>query len=98
METRTSRSVAECVQVFQECVRKRPLKLKAFPFKCEAPKAIPGGQAITAAFQIAEPYGMVRMECIGSDGATRVAFFTDGNIRGRITANSMAKHIASRLA
>jgi hypothetical protein len=98
MDTRTSRSVDECVRVFQECIRKRPLKLKAFPFKCESPKSIPGGQAIAASFQIAEPYGVIRMECSDQGGETRVVFFTDGNIRGRLTANSMAKHIAAKLA
>jgi len=40
---------------------------------------------------------MVRMECERRDGVTLVEFFTDGNIRGKITANSMAKNIASKL-
>lgn len=54
--------------------------------------------SISASFHIAEPYGVVRMQCERRGNATLVDFFTVGNLRGKITANSMAKSIASKLS
>ena len=97
MQVETSHGLGDCVRIFQESVRKRPLRLKPFPFRCETPQ-ISGEMAIvTASFQIAEPYGSVRMQCERRDSVTVVHFFTAGNIRGRVTANSMAKRIAANL-
>lgn len=97
MQVRTNRDLSECIDIFQEAVRKRPLRLRMFPFKCDAPQTSGNTASIVASFQIAEPYGMVKMQCARRDGVTHVQFLTDGNLRGKITANSMAKNIASRL-
>jgi len=97
VQVRTSRSLGDCVRIFQESIRKRPLRLKPFPFKAEAPQISENLASISASFQIAEPYGTVTMQCERRDGATLVDFFTDGNMRGKITANSMAKNIAEKL-
>jgi hypothetical protein len=98
MQVRTNRDLSECIRIFRDAIRKRPLKLKVFPFQCEPPQISGTSASIAATFQIAEPYGMVRMQCERRDGVTYVQFVTDGNLRGRITANSMAKNIASRLS
>jgi hypothetical protein len=84
--------------IFQESIRRRPLRLKMFPFKCESPQISGNAASIVAGFQRAELYGMVKMQCERGDGVTHVQFFTDGNLRGRITANSMAKNVASKLS
>lgn len=94
----TTKDPAECVRVFQECLRKRPLKLRPFPFICDTPQVSADRSRISASFKIAEPYGVVVMRCERRGDTTLVEFATDGNIRGRMTANSMAKHIASRLS
>lgn len=98
MQVQTDKNPSECIRVFQECIRKRPLRLKPFPFKCEAATLQGDRSSIIASFRIAEPYGRVRMECERIDGVTFVDFFIDGNIRGRITAQSMAKNIVSKLS
>ncbi|MCA1704055.1 MAG: hypothetical protein LC808_12645, partial [Actinobacteria bacterium] len=97
MQLQTGRDLRDCVRIFYESINKRPLKLKPFPFKCEAPQFSGDRASISASFQIAEPYGVVRMECERRGSVTLVDFFTDGNIRGRLTANSMAKSIALKL-
>lgn len=98
MQLQTNRTLNECVRIFQDCVRKRPLKLKTFPFKSEPPQIADGRAAISARFQIAEPYGTISMQCERRDGVTVVDFFTEGNLRGRAIAKSMAKNIASKLS
>jgi hypothetical protein len=97
MQVRTNRSLGECVAIFQESVRKRPLKLKMFPFRCDTPQITDNMAVVAATFQIAEPYGSVRMQCERRDGVTHVDFFTDGNIRGKVAANSMVKAIVAKL-
>jgi hypothetical protein len=98
VQVRTNRDLSECLGIFQEAIRRRPLRLMVFPFKCEPPKISGNAASIVASFRIAEPYGMVKMQCERRDGVTHVEFLTDGNLRGRITANSMAKNIASKLS
>jgi len=98
VQIQTDLDPAECVRIFQDSIRKRPLTLLAFPFRCEAPEISENGASILASFQIGEPYGMVQMQCECRNGVTFIDFETDGNIRGKLTANSMAKNIASKLA
>ncbi len=98
MQIQTGRDLSECIRIFQDSITKRPLKLKPFPFRSDASQVSATRATISARFQIAEPYGMVRMQCERRDGVTLVDFFVDGNIRGKMTANSMAKHIASKLS
>lgn len=97
MELQTHCDMAECIRIFQETVKKRPLRLKPFPFRCHAPEFSGDWATISASFQFAEPYGVVKMRCEKRVGGTLVTFLTDGNIRGKITAYSMAKHIVSQL-
>ncbi len=98
VQIQTKMSPTECVEVFQRAVQKRPMKLKIFPFKCAAPQVSSSTGSISASFQLAEPYGMLAMVCEVRGGETIVSFSTDGNIRGKITANSLAKHVAAQLA
>jgi hypothetical protein len=92
MEITTGRSADECARIFENAVSKRPLKLKIFPFQCSRTSS-----GVQASFQRGEPYGVVAMQCRAEGNKTRVTFSVDGNIRGRITANSLAKHIAAQL-
>lgn len=99
MQLVTEFTPSECVRVFEESVRKRPAKLFIFPFRCDAPQVTDARASISAAFQLAEPYGMLRMRCEKLDKSpTQVFFSTDGNIRGRMVANSLAKHVAGKLS
>ena len=98
MQVRTSRELVKCIEIFQESIQKRPLKLKAFPFRCGSPQISGDRASISASFQIAEPYGTVKMECQRQGDVTLIEFSANGNIRGTITANSMAKYISSKLS
>lgn len=97
MQIRTSRHLAECVSIFQQCTRKRPLRLKVFPFKCEPAQITDNQASILATFKLAEPYGTVAMKCERQGDITMIELSTGGNIRGQLTAKSMAKTIAARL-
>lgn len=97
MQVHTGQDMGECIRIFQNSIKKRPVKLRIFPFQCSEPSFSGDHASISASFQIGEPYGMLRMQCERRDGTTIVDFVTDGNIRGKITANSMAKNVASKL-
>lgn len=70
---------------------------KALPFKCSSPVVSDGQGSIAASFQLAEPYGTVRMDCERVADVTNVEFATYGNIRGRAMAAGMAKAIKRRI-
>lgn len=97
MELQTQRSLQECLSIFQDAVKRRPLKLKLLPFTCSNPQLAGNNATITASFQLAEPYGAVTMLAERHGNGTMVRLATDGNIRGRVMANSLAKSIASKL-
>lgn len=92
MQITTGRSADDCARIFENAVAKRPLKLKIFPFQCSRTSS-----GVQASFQRGELYGVVAMQCQTEGNETRVAFSVDGNIRGRVTAKSLAKHIATQL-
>ena len=84
----------ECIQIFQDVIKQRPLRLRMFPFKCERPQINGDSASIAASFKLAQPYGSVVMHCERVDDLTRIVLSTEGNMRGRVTAKSMAKAIA----
>lgn len=97
MQVQTDRTLGECVSIFQESIRKRPLKLKIFPFKSEPPQISGEMAVISASFERGEVYGSVGMQCERRGSVTVADLTTEGNVRGKLTANSMAKNIAGNL-
>ncbi|MFZ6005555.1 MAG: hypothetical protein ACOYXM_16655 [Actinomycetota bacterium] len=107
-EFETKLGVQDCGAIFRQAVDKRPLKLKAFrfqyftPSRDEDPFASLDGSVqpdfeVGTGYKMAELYGTVVMSCLSRDnGGTLVSLRSAGNMRGRVTTNSLVKHVLGK--
>jgi hypothetical protein len=106
-EFETTLDVRECGALFRQAVDKRPLKLKIHrytyftPTRDEDPFASLDGSVhpdfeVGAGYQQMELHGTVVMSCLKQGGRTLVSLRSAGNMRGRVSTNSLVKHIVSK--
>jgi hypothetical protein len=103
----TKLPLEEVGAIFQQAVKRRPLKLMVARFKFFTPtKSEDPFEALVdsptpdfsvgAGFQFPGPdpaMGTVILNCLRRDGGTLVSLRSTGNVRGRIFTNALMKHL-----